>query len=108
MCVENADGEGPAVVAVPSIAPGGSLDLRDVARAVAAMPEQRSPHIVGYGATKAGDQVLIAIDTHYEQRVAEAFADALRERGATVDILRVDAGPDRVFEALDEIRVTIR
>src|SRR3990167_10275570 len=83
-------------------------DYREVARAIAAMPEARSPHIVGYGATRPGDRVLLAIDTHYELRVVDAIATALRERGAKVDVLRVDVGPDREFEDLDEIRVTIR
>ncbi len=105
MCLDHAEGASTQTAAAAGAA---SLAYQDVARAVAAMPEVRSPHIVGYGATKPGDKVLIAIDTHYEQRVADAFAEALRERGATVDILRVDAGPDREFEDLDEVRVTIR
>ncbi len=105
MCLDAGEG-GSAVTTAAARPASGSYE--DVARAVAAMPEVRSPHIVGYGDTKPGDRVLIAIDTHYEQRVAEAFAQALRERGATVDILRVDAGPDREFEDLDEVGVTIR
>lgn len=84
------------------------MDYREVARRIADIPEERSPHMVGYGGTKKGDRVLIAIDTHYEERVADAIADALRAKGAAVDILRVDVGPDREFEELDEIRVTIR
>jgi len=109
MCLDGADRVPAAAASVSSARPAlASLDYRDVARLVAGAPETRSPHIVGYGATKPGDRVLIAIDTHYEQRVADAFAGALRERGATVDVLRVDAGPDREFEDLDEVRVTIR
>ena len=104
MCLDAGEGGSGATAPVRPASSG----YQDMARAVAAMPEVRSPHIVGYGATKPGDRVLIAIDTHYEQRVAEAFAQALRERGATVDILRIDAGPDREFEELDEIKVTIR
>jgi len=110
MCLDHTDdadganaGGSTAARALPAI-----LDYREVARLVANAAETRSPHIVGYGNTKPGDRVLIAIDTHYEQRVAEAFASALRERGAHVDILRVDTGPDREFEDLDEVRVTIR
>ncbi len=85
-----------------------ALDFREVVRRIADLPEERMPHLVGYGGTKPGDRVLVAIDTHYEPRVAEAIADALRAKGAHVDVLRVDAGPDREFDDLDEIRVTIR
>jgi hypothetical protein len=37
---------------------------------------------VGYSATKPGDRVLLAVDSHYDPDVTEAFAQALRDRGA--------------------------
>ncbi len=85
-----------------------ALDFREVARGIADLPEERMPHLVGYGDTKPGDRVLIAIDSHYEPRVAEAIAEALRAKGAHVDVLRVDVGPDREFDELDEIAAAIR
>jgi hypothetical protein len=80
------------------------------ARYVSELPELRNSHIgfVGYGQTKAGDRVLLAVDNHYDTDVVSALTTALRERGARVDILTVDAGPDRPFDYLDEVRVTMR
>lgn len=83
-------------------------NLEAMARAIADLPERRSPHIIGYGAVEEGQRVLIAVDTHYEALVADAIAVALRRKGARVDVLTVDVGPDREFDDLDEIRVTIR
>ncbi len=83
-------------------------ELRDVARALAALPERRSPHLIGYGGVRLGDRVLLAVDTQYEDRAVDAIAAALRARGARVDVLWADVGPDREFDDLDEVRVTIR
>ncbi len=63
---------------------------------------------VGYGATAAGDRVLIAVDREYDPRIPEAIARALRQKGARVDLITVDTGPDQPFEDLDELQVTIR
>ncbi len=64
---------------------------------------------IGYSAVSAGDRVLIAVDSHYDTRIPEAIARVLRdERGASVDIVVVDIGPDRPFDDLDEIRVIMR
>lgn len=63
---------------------------------------------VGYGATKPADRVLLAVDSHFDPEVTEAFARALRDRGASVDTLCLDVGPDREFDYLDEIRVVMR
>jgi hypothetical protein len=80
------------------------------ARFVSELPELRNSHVgfVGYGQTKPGDRVLMAVDNHYDRDVVPALVTALRERGARVDVLTVDAGPDRPFELLDEIQVTMR
>lgn len=110
MCLDHEDGgdDRQGHQATRVLAEG--CDASQVARVLADLPELRRPHVgfIGYGGTKPGDRVLVAVDTHYEDRVVEAIAGALRDRGARVDVLRVDAGPDRVFEDLDEIHVTIR
>ena len=64
---------------------------------------------IGYKAASAGDKVLIAVDSHYDPRIPEAIAKVLRDdKGAKVDIIVVDIGPDRPFDDLDEIRVIMR
>lgn len=63
---------------------------------------------IGYSSAHKGDKVLIAVDSHYDPRIAESIASALRERGARADIIVVDVGPDRPFDEFDEIRVVIR
>lgn len=85
-------------------------DLVSYARIVVDGEEWRSPHLgfIGYGLTKPGDRVLMAVDTHYDHSVVEAFARALRDRGAKVDVITVDAGPNREFDDLDEIKVVMR
>lgn len=106
--------DGGAHAVPPSAAGGGiprvEVDLLAAARAIAAQEEIRCHHVgfIGYGATKPGDRVLLAVDSHYDPAVVEAFATALRERGAAVDTLVLDAGPDREFDYLDEIRVVMR
>jgi len=81
-----------------------------VARFVASEPEVRrtAAGFIGYGATTRGDRVLIAVDREHDPRIPEAIARALREKGATVDIMTVDTGDDAAFGDLDEIRVIMR
>jgi len=88
----------------------GLEHLLPYACVVADNDESRSPQIgfIGYGLTKPGDKVLIAVDTHYDQRVVEAFTRALRDKGAKVDVITVDVGPNREFDDLDEIEVVMR
>lgn len=85
-------------------------DLISYAQRVANGEEWRSPHLgfIGYGSTKPKDRVLIAVDNHYDPLVVEAFARALRDKGAKVDVVTIDAGPNREFDDLDEIRVIMR
>jgi hypothetical protein len=99
----------------PVITPAGLRiedfdDLLTRARYVCELPELRNSHVgfVGYGQTKPGDRVLVAVDNHYDPDIVLALVTALRERGAHVDVLTVDAGPDRPFDLLDEIKVTMR
>ncbi|OGQ80608.1 MAG: hypothetical protein A3F90_11320 [Deltaproteobacteria bacterium RIFCSPLOWO2_12_FULL_60_19] len=86
-------------------------ELLPMAEALAGWRENRDSHVgfVGYGKTAAGNKVLIAVDQEYDPAVPQAVAQALREKGARVDILTLDMGdPDREFDLLDEVRVIMR
>ncbi len=85
-------------------------DLMAYAREVAKQAEVRrtAPGFVGYGSTKPGDRVLVAVDTHYDTKVVDAVGRALREMGASVDIITVEVEPDRPFTATDEVDVIMR
>ncbi len=87
-----------------------ATDLLAYARFIASEPEIRrtAAGFIGYGRTKPGDRVLLAVDTHYDTRVVDAMAAALREKGATVNLVVVDVGPDRAFDDLDELGAAIR
>ena len=88
-----------------------TAELKPFARALASWRENRDSHVgfVGYGKTKGGDKVLIAVDREYDPAVPEAIASALRERGAHVDILFADIGDrEKEFDHLDEVRVIMR
>ncbi len=84
--------------------------LSHVAQFLASEPEVRrtAAGFVGYGATAEGHRVLVAVDREYDPRIPEAIAHVLRQKGAKVDLLTVDTGPDRTFDELDEVRATIR
>jgi len=88
----------------------GGDGLLAYARFIAGEPEIRrtAAGFIGYGSTRPGDRVLLAADTHFDVRVIDATAVALRERGARVDVIVVDAGPDREFDDVDELRAAIR
>src|SRR5436309_15453892 len=91
-----------------STAPGGgsagtsgpgpqTLDLSKLmlyAHALAGWRENRESHVgfVGYGNTTAGNKVLIAVEREYDPAVPQAVAQALREKGAHVDLLCIDMG----------------
>lgn len=82
-----------------------------IARQLANWRENRDSHIgfVGYNKTVPGNKVLIAIDREYDLAVPNAVAEALREKGAHVDILIADMGePDREFDYVDEVEVIMR
>ena len=86
-------------------------DLLPIARELANWRENRDSHIgfVGYNKTGPGNKVLIAVDREYDLAVPHGIAEALREKGAHVDILIADMGePDREFDFLDEVRVIMR
>ncbi len=92
----------PAVVTVE--------DLMPYAREIRGQAEVRrtAPGFIGYGSTKPGDRVLVAVDTHYDRRVVEAIARSLREAGARVDVIVAEAEPDREFRDADEVEVIMR
>jgi hypothetical protein len=118
MCDTAADGVGlsNSVPKEERLARAGlrSADLAELmpfARALADARENRDSHIgfVGYNKTAAGNKVLIAVDREYDLAVPNAVAEALREKGAHVDILIADMGnPDREFDYLDEVEVIMR
>lgn len=85
-------------------------ELLELARHLVTIPEQRSAHLgsIGYGGTREGDRVLVAVDRSYDPAIVQAIATALRERGAQVDVHVYDAGADRRFAETDELEVTIR
>src|SRR5436309_12192268 len=72
-------------------------DLLDVARHVARQPEMRrtAAGFIGYGATEPGQRVLIGVDSQTDPDIAAAVATALRERGASVDVVIAQVEPDR-------------
>ena len=85
-------------------------DLAPYAYEICHQPEVRrtAPGFTGYGQTKPGDKVLIAVDTHYDPRVVEAVARGLREMGAKVDVITVEVERDRPFTDTDEVEVIMR
>lgn len=85
-------------------------DLLAVARHVASQPEVRrtAAGFIGYGATKPGERVLIGVDSQTDPDITHAVAHALREMGASVDIVVAQMEADREFDDLDEIRVAMR
>ena len=95
----------------PGLRSAGIAELLPLARELADWRENRDSHIgfIGYNKTIAGNKVLIAVDREYDLAVPNALAEALREKGAQVDILIADMGePDREFDFLDEVRVIMR
>lgn len=80
---------------------GESPLVNDVAKCFA-------PGWVGFSDVRRGEKVLLATSSLEDPAVTHALADALREKDAIVDLVVVDAGPDRVIEETDEIDAMIR
>lgn len=76
-----------------------------VARFIASQEEVRRNAVgfIGYGSTKPGDRVLLAVTSFYEPSVYKAITQALRKRGARVDVIVIDVGPDRDITQRDEL-----
>lgn len=66
------------------------------------------PGFIGFGNTQSGDRVLISVDSNVDLTISLAIARALREKGASVDLIVTDGGPDREIDEADEIRANIR
>jgi hypothetical protein len=80
-------------------------EILSVARHLANSKEYRSNKVgfSAYGKVKEGDRVLLVADNLYDPRVVDSITEALREKGAKVDLLITDVGPDRQVNELDEI-----
>ena len=66
------------------------------------------PGYAGYNRTKPGDKVMICVDSNVDLTIPTAITSVLREKGATVDLVVVDGGPDRPIDETDEMRALIR
>lgn len=88
----------------------GLEELLEQARRIAKAPEVRrtAAGFVGYGSTRPGDRVLLAVDTQTDYAIADSMAHVLRQEGASVDVVVAQVEPDREFDDLDEIRVAMR
>ena len=82
-------------------------ELLPVARHLAVGPSRRRSLPQGYD-MKAGEKVLLVVNNHYDEVVVKALVTAARERGASVDVIVFDSGPDRDLDEIDEIRSRIR
>lgn len=85
-------------------------DLLSVARYIRDDPELRrtAAGFIGYGSTQPGDRVLVAVDSAYDSRVYDAVATSLREKGASVDVVVLDAGQDYEAAEDEEVRTVMR
>lgn len=80
-------------------------DLMTIARQVAAAPEVRRSAVgfIGYGETKKGDGVLLAVPSLVDQDVIDVVVAALREKGARVDTIVIDEGVEnRRIDAFEQ------
>ncbi len=118
MCDEHSEGTLIDPDIVPQ-RPAGALGVSEfrseeelirIAKHLMDIPERRSAHLgsIGYGSTRPGDRVLVAVDRAYDREIVDALVTALRDRGARVDIIWKDSGPDRRFAETDELEVAIR
>ncbi len=85
-------------------------DLDSVAKVVVDSPEVRRSAVgfIGYGDTRPGDRVLIAVGRIVDDAVLETIVRALHDRGARVDTIVLEDEPDRKFETRDEITMMMR
>ena len=83
-----------------------SLDLEALlpfARHLIKGPSVRRSLPAGYG-IRAGEKVLVAVDSWQDPLLVQAIVQAIREEGATADLVTMDMGPDRELDEHDEIR----
>lgn len=67
-----------------------------------------APGFMGFASVKSGYRVLLATTMLDDKDVLEAILAAFRERGAKVDVIIVDNGPDRPIREDDELHSSIR
>lgn len=114
MCGSSSDDDrNPTIERGPSGGAQRVMDLgtlAEVARGVARQDEVRrtAAGFVGYGATKPGDRVLLGVDSQTDPDLTAVIAAALRELGASVDVVVAQVEADREFGDLDEIDVAMR
>lgn len=84
--------------------------LQAVAQHVVSSEEVRrsAAGFIGYGDTRRGDKVLIAVPRITDPEVIDAVIAALHGVGAHVDLLVLEDEPDRPFEPRDEITMMMR
>ncbi len=82
-------------------------ELLPVARHLAKGPSRRRSLPQGYD-IKEGEKVLMAVNNHYDEMVVKALVTGIREKGASVDVITFDSGPDRELTEVDEIASRIR
>ncbi|HWI15238.1 MAG TPA: hypothetical protein VNT02_13335, partial [Burkholderiales bacterium] len=83
----------PRTVNLPNV--GLMDDLVAKAMFLCQRPGRRNNMLPGYG-IKKGERVLLGIDASYDLQVVDALKTAMRELGATVDMIITDtAGPQR-------------
>src|SRR5881396_2652632 len=77
----------------PEFVRHGSESALEQARYLATQPELLdksvkcfAPGFIGFGGTKPGDKVLICVHSHADAALPQSLAQALREKGATVDV----------------------
>jgi hypothetical protein len=110
MCEYEADTKSKEVGHYPSLRTFDISSLMSYAEFLADEDGLRRTAVgfIGYSGAGKGDKVLIAVDSHYDPRIAESIAAALRQKGCKIDLIVMDVGPDRPFDEIDEIRVVIR
>jgi hypothetical protein len=84
--------------------------LETIARHVVGSPEVRrsAAGFIGYGDTRRGDKVLVAVPRMTDPEVLDAVVRAFHDVGAKVDTIVLDDEPDRTFQPRDEITMMMR
>lgn len=77
--------------------------LLPYARHLVKGPSVRRSLPAGYD-IRPGQKVMVAVDSWQDPLVLEAVVQAIREEGATADVIVMDMGPDRELDEYDEIR----
>jgi hypothetical protein len=71
-------------------------------------PTRCANGFISYGEVGPKDKVLVAVTNHHEREVVDSVVHALKEKGAKVDVLVQDHGPDDDIKYDTEIKLIIR